>query len=144
MTVLFVCSANTCRSPMAEAIFARYLSENGYCDVEVESAGLYKGGEYINDNAVAVLKKHGFDISSFKPKEIDQKTFDGAHLIVTMTCKHADILRSRFGDSDKIICICKLHGNDIQDPYGLGIDEYERTYREIENACPKVAEYMQK
>lgn len=144
MTVLFVCSANTCRSPMAEAIFARYLFESGYGDVEVESAGLYNGGECINECTVSVLKKYGYDVSSLKPKEIDQNIFDGADLIVTMTCQQANILRSRFGKNDKIICICKLLGKDIQDPYGFGMDEYERTYRDIINACPKVAEYMQK
>ena len=59
MKVLFVCSANTCRSPMLEYIFKAYLKSKGNDSVEVDSAGLILSNDRINPLCLATLDKHG-------------------------------------------------------------------------------------
>ena len=59
MKVLFVCSANTCRSPMAEYMFKAFLRARGVEDVEADSAGLILSNDRINPLCLSILDEHG-------------------------------------------------------------------------------------
>lgn len=77
MKVLFVCSANTCRSPMLEYIFKAYLKSKGNDSVEVDSAGLILSNDRINPLCLATLDKHGVPYltgsRSFAPSNFTKK-----------------------------------------------------------------------
>lgn len=77
MKVLFVCSANTCRSPMLEYIFKAYLKSKGNDSVEVDSAGLILSNDRINPLCLATLDKHGVPYltgsRSFAPSSFTKK-----------------------------------------------------------------------
>lgn len=136
--LVFVCTANTCRSPMAQAIFSSWLCERGIIDVCANSAGLYKGGEQVNDIALSVLKKHACNGTLTKPKVIDAALYAEADIVVTMTCEQARLLREKFADDGKIICICDIIGKDVIDPYGKGVEAYEKTFEILCNSCSDI------
>ena len=81
--IMFVCTANSCRSQMAEG-FARAFGEG---IVEVHSAGLMAAG--VHKRAIAVMKETGIDISRQKSKEIDEKLMKQMDFVVTL-CGHAE------------------------------------------------------
>ncbi len=111
--ILFVCTGNTCRSPMAEGIMKRIAEQRGW-DLEVSSAGISAmGNDSPSINAVLALNKMGIDISSHKSRLINKELIDAADLIITMTNQHKDSLLRRYDNiEDKIISF------SIQDPYG--------------------------
>ncbi len=136
--VLFVCTANTCRSVMMQAIFSQWLGKKGISDVCVDSAGLFKNDEHINPNAISVLEKHSINITSFIPKEVDANMINGADYVICMTCEQAQYLREKFGTSNKIACICEIIGHDVSDPYQKGIEAYESTFSTLQDACTDI------
>lgn len=86
--ILFVCTGNTCRSPMAEGMMRKILSEEGLTDIEVRSAGVaaYEGTP-LSDHAASVLKSKGCtgpSASTF----LSHTLVDWADLVLTMTSSH--------------------------------------------------------
>lgn len=110
--ILFVCTGNTCRSPMAEAIFKSFK-----LPYIVESRGLFADGSEYSDNAVEVLSEIGIDIRGGVSKLIKYEDFS-ADRIFCMTQSHREMLLSLGADDEKIRVL------GVMDPFGRGIDEY--------------------
>ena len=115
MKVLFVCSGNTCRSPMAEG----YLSSKNSENLTVSSAGFISEGEKASKNAVAVMKEIGIDISAHRSRLINADMLS-ADRIFCMSESHRQALLS-FGVSENKISV--LSGG-IPDPFGQDINAY--------------------
>ncbi|MBE6780199.1 MAG: ribosomal-protein-alanine N-acetyltransferase [Ruminococcaceae bacterium] len=117
MKVLFVCTGNTCRSPMAEG----YLKSLGfYC----ESRGLAADGSPVSKNSAAVMQEMGIDISKHISKQLtaeDVKSFD---TIICMSNSHCDYLKA-------LGIKCEVLGSGISDPYGCDINVYRNCRDEI-------------
>lgn len=124
--ILFVCTGNTCRSPMAEAVFNKLAKEAGL-DACALSAGLCPNvGEPISDNSFRVLSSHGMDASNHRAKAVSEELVKNAH-VYTMTAYHADVLKRIFPTAN----VMPLSYTDITDPYGGNRDYYEKTYLQI-------------
>jgi protein-tyrosine phosphatase len=135
--VLFVCTGNTCRSPMAQYLLTDMLKESGRIDsFSVSSAGTRTvDGLTAAVNAVLVLRESGIDMSGHRASQINQKIISEADLVLTMTKLHkADILRLFPEFSKKIYTLGEISGNpdeEISDPYGGDKQEYLRCVSQL-------------
>ncbi len=140
MNILFVCTANTCRSPMAAAIMEKIAIENDI-DVLIESAGIFAGiGERASDEAIAALDEMGIDLTYHRSKPVSEDLVKKSDLILTMTEGHKKILEGL--SPKKVYSVMEYIGlkGDIADPYGGDIEEYRETAKEIYDALVDVAE----
>lgn len=128
MNILFVCSGNTCRSPMAEG----YLKSLDLEGVKVSSAGLQAGG-FVSENSVAAMADIGIDISNHVPRQITREMINKTDKIICMTATHKAMLElSGVGGDISVL------GFGISDPYGSDIDGYIACRNEITNEIDKI------
>ena len=115
MKIVFVCTGNTCRSPMAEG----YLKSKNIRDVEVLSFGIFADGSKVSENSAAVMSEIGVDIKDHISRPLDNRIFD-ADKIYCMSESHASMLSAVGVDKEKIFVL----SGGIPDPFGSGMDSY--------------------
>lgn len=120
MKFLFICTGNTCRSPMAEA----YLKQKG---IYAESRGLAANGMPASQNAVFVMKEIGIDISGHISRQLTQDDIRNFDRIICLAKSHFDYL-------SEIGIKCEILGDGISDPYGGDTTVYRHCRDEIINA----------
>lgn len=129
MKVLFVCTANTCRSPMLEYMFKAYLRLKEVCDVEVDSAGLLLSTDTLNPMCLKTLDAHGVPYFDKRAKFCEKSLCKKADFVFTMSAQQAEILRDVYGKKKGLFSLDDVLGAEIEDPYGKGREAYENTYR---------------
>jgi protein arginine phosphatase len=127
--ILFVCTGNLCRSPMARGLLRQHLVEEGLDGLyQVASAGVWAtDGSPASDNAVAVMAERGIDISDHIAHTITSEDMAVADLILVMGREHTQMLRNTWLQyAWKIHLLSEMVGKrqDIQDPYGGPIEQY--------------------
>lgn len=123
--IVFVCTGNTCRSPLAEGLFRQYLSEHGISGVEVLSAGLnVLEGEPASRNAVKVCAEHGADIVSHRSRLLAPSDFGPGAFFVGMTRAHAQALQ-------RLVPEYKIYALEISDPFMGNIEVYRRCAEQL-------------
>ncbi|MBR2743667.1 MAG: low molecular weight protein arginine phosphatase [Clostridia bacterium] len=130
MNILFVCTGNTCRSPMAEVMMIELLKEKGIKGVEVSSAGtavsFQSGASY---NSIMTMAKRNIDLSSHTSRMITDGMLASADAVYTMTRSQSEFLKRMFPEySNKVR---PLAPRDISDPFGGDLDEYQACADEI-------------
>ena len=86
--IIFVCTGNTCRSPMAEG----YLKSKNRKDLEVLSRGLAADGSPVSENSMLSMKELGIDISDHISKQLSFSDVDSSSIFICMSSSHADVL----------------------------------------------------
>lgn len=134
--VLFVCTENTCRSPMAQYIFNHLIKTMGIKNVKAQSAGLYaRPNGKINENAKTALKEIGVK-TRFVSKDVSTNLLNKSDLVICMTMKHKVELALKFNVLDKIYSFSEYTGGeDVSDPYGGSLEVYENTANTIYRNC---------
>ena len=137
MRVLFVCTGNTCRSPMAEAIARRLLAERGLDDVVVVSAGTSAwDGAPPSDGALLVALEHDLDINAHRAQVLTRELIANADLILTMSPHHRERAIVLGGDLKTHLltdyAAKSVTGRAVQDPFGGELDVYRETFAELE------------
>ena len=130
MNILFVCTGNTCRSPMAEGLFKKMLAEKNIDNITCSSAGLFAmTGDEVTPNSVKACERFGVDISAHRARRITSYILDETDKFVCMTPEHSASL-SMYVPSDKITVL----GGGIPDPYGADLETYIKTANYIRTA----------
>lgn len=135
MKIIFICTGNTCRSPMAEGLFRRLLAESGITDITCDSAGLFANpGEPAADNAVAACRELGVDLSAHRAKPLSQEMLQSTDLFVVMMQSHAGVLKSSGVPQEKI----KVLGGGVGDPFGGSPAIYRASRDQIQKALEEL------
>ena len=136
MKIIFVCSGNTCRSPMAECAFEEMLREAGIKEVEVESRGVVANvGAGISENAVKALENARIPIKKHVATQITTDDILGCDYVICMTERH----KMRLGSLPKVFTLGQMTGcGDIVDPYGKDEETYRQCLAEILAALKKL------
>lgn len=134
--ILFVCSGNTCRSPMAAALARDAIGRRGWSYVRVDSAGTSAArGEPAARNGVAALREIGLDLSRHESKPLTADVADWADLIVVMGPSHVEHVRA-LGGGYKAFFLTEFlegpeSGDPIEDPFGGDLDVYREARDQI-------------
>ena len=140
--VIFVCTGNTCRSPMAEAIFRSEIKRLKIQGVGVLSAGIEaaKKGN-INPCSASVLSENGLSLENFNSRLLEKEMLQTAYALICMTDSQRDLLmelrwkllrEAGFAEiENNVYSFSELAGYEIPDPFGRDIDCYRLTYRKL-------------
>ena len=143
--VLFVCTGNTCRSPMFEYVLKHYLSENGAQNICVDSAGTMRHTKPMASHAKEVLRAHGIEFDEDKiSKHCDVQLLETSDVVFTMTLEQCEYLKTMCSFDCNILPLCDIIGYEVDDPYEKGLKAYENTYDSIEKALPIILNYIAK
>jgi len=133
--ILIICTANICRSPVAEALLCDRLEKRGLEDWTVSSAGTWamvKRG--ASENSVKVMSEYGLDIEDHEARMVEEAYLLDADLVLCMEAGHAEALRAEFPDqADKVYMISEMSGKSysVSDPYGQPLVSYQRMAAEL-------------
>lgn len=146
--VLFVCTGNTCRSPMAEGVFRKAAEKT---DIEVSSAGVAaQPGSSASRETISVLKEQGAELESFRSRMVDGSMLEEADAVFCMTEGHLEmleIMHPEYEEKYHLACdFVEIDGNvgmDVPDPIGMGRPAYEMTSKVLNAAMGGILGFME-
>lgn len=149
MDVLFVCTGNTCRSPMAAAWFQHLCVARGVEHIGIDSTGLAtRPKDSVSTNARIVLEENGLIPMRLFSQLLTMKMIRRADLILTMTGAHRELLVSRYSIAEKkarplLSVLGRRGGGDVFDPYGGSVADYRTCLEMMKPALAALLDRLQ-
>lgn len=158
-SILFVCTGNTCRSPMAQGMFKKILQEKekNYYRYNIQSAGISAiPGMKPTDEAIKVMLEYGIDISQYKSQPLEEDLVKEADLILVMASEHQEYIQIRYPFAQNKVFLVKEFSQrkylnkvqkkdkkyDIVDPIGKPIDFYRIIANDLKVNLEKIADII--
>ena len=130
--ILFVCTGNTCRSPMAEFLLRTKIKRNKIKWWDVASCGVHADvGGAMSENSKTALEEAGIAVEKFAPRQLTQKLIESSAFVICMTETQKKMLEG----CGWVICIKDVCGYDIPDPFGCNLDAYRVARDCLSRAC---------
>jgi glycine hydroxymethyltransferase len=143
-TILFVCTGNICRSPMAQGLMLHHLK--GRKDIMVLSAGVNaQRGAPPSQPAVDALSELGIDLRSFRSQPVTEELLEHSTHVFTMTQDHQQLINLLFpehGDKIRLLGEFTRQKGDVPDPIGLGLPTYKRCRDVIKSALAQILDFV--
>lgn len=149
--VLFVCTANVCRSPMAERLFSEAVNRsNKILNVDSFSAGLSAmDGSKPSQNSIDVCEEMGIDITDHRSTGLTRTTLQEASAVFCMTESHRALINMYFElpEGYPIFLMCEFtegESKELPDPFGQDIDVYRQCRDRMIEALPSLINWVEK
>ncbi|UCD71754.1 MAG: low molecular weight protein arginine phosphatase [Syntrophobacterales bacterium] len=147
--ILFVCTGNICRSPMAEGLMIERLRHEGEQAQSVSSAGIFANPGNIPDPfAVQVAREEGVDISRHRARMVNSDNLSWADIVLVMESGQRGFISMAFPhQSAKVVLLGNFSrsqggGGEIADPYGSSLDVYRTCFEEIREAIDGLIQFL--
>lgn len=146
--LLFVCTGNTCRSPMAAAIARAAIARRGWSHVQAASAGVAAAeGSPASAPVLPVLEEEGIELGAHESRVLTPELIEWADSILVMSRSHLSAVEA-MGGADKVALITEFlegdeAGRPIADPIGGGLDVYRQTRGQLTRAVESVLDRLE-
>ena len=146
--ILFVCSGNTCRSPMAETIFNDLMGRKNHKEPvwTAASAGLFAQDNFkASYEARWIMEEMGWDLSAHRSRLLREQLLAEIDLVLTMTEKHKEHLIDKFPQvAGKVFMLTEFvdEYGDVSDPFGGGYQVYSETGKYLQELITKLLDFL--